>query len=58
MPVSNAEFREIWDLTLDEAIRIALQNSKVIATGDGALLALDDSDTGIVISRCFNGLSM
>jgi len=30
LTVSNSEFREIWDLTLEECVAIALQNSKTI----------------------------
>ncbi|MGH7137465.1 MAG: pilus assembly protein N-terminal domain-containing protein, partial [Pirellulales bacterium] len=38
LTLSNPEVKEIWDLTLDEAVRIALANSKVLRNMGGILL--------------------
>lgn len=38
MTLTNPEFKEFWDLTLEEAAAIALQNSKVLRSFGGILL--------------------
>ncbi len=42
LTLSNTEPKEVWDLTLEEAVRIALENSKVIRSlGTGSLSSVE-----------------